>query len=172
MNAPFTIEAIWTESTADHDTVLFVPQENEATGPFPFIHHGCNPDDGCAATYPFACVSRDAQGPGNEITTVHELLPGTYEYWIELYTTTPASELTIVLKDSGGRVMRRWQNPANPVNKQVGWHVFDVDGRHGRVTAIDELIDEALERGAHDPNTNVCPSLMRSRQDRDRADAR
>jgi hypothetical protein len=39
----------------------------------------------------------------------------------------------------------------------MSWHVFDVDGRDGHVTAIDALIDEALPGGAHDLNTHVCP---------------
>ena len=62
-----------------------------------------------------------------------------------------------MLKDSGGRVVRRWTNPANLPPTQVGWHVFDIDGDDGRVTSIDERIDQALEDGAHDPNTNACP---------------
>ena len=51
------------------------------------------------------------------------------------------------------RVVRQWANPA----RQMSWHVFDVDGRDGHVTAIDALINEALPGGAHDLNTHVCP---------------
>ena len=159
LNAPFTIEANWTK-TADHDTYLFVPAENETTGPSPFIHHACTPDTSkCEEEYPFACVNKDEQQSGSEITTIHQLLPGTYEYWVELATTTPAGELTIVLKDNDGRVVRQWTNPANDsATIDVGWHVFDVNGNNGRVTSIDELNEPGyLPDAAHDPNTNVCP---------------
>jgi hypothetical protein len=159
LDAPFTIEAKWTQ-TADHDTYLFVPAENETTGPSPYIYFPCRADNSdCEEAYPFACVSGDVTVSGAEITTIHQVLPGTYEYWIELAPTTLAGELTIVLKDDGGRVVRKWTNPANPSQMvQFGWHVFDVDGATGRVTSIDNLADAALPNGAHDPATDVCPN--------------
>ena len=153
LNAPFTIEANWPEQ-AGHAIVLFVPPENATTGPAPYIHDGCKPDEyDCEGTYPFACVDGDDDVAGPKVTMIHRRLPGTYEYWIELGATSLAGEATVALKDGTGRVVRQWANPA----RQMSWHVFDVDGRDGRVTAIDGLIDEALPRGAHDPNTHVCP---------------
>ena len=64
--------------------------------------------------------------------------------------------MEIVLKDKGGRVMRTWSNPANP-GSENGWHVFDIDGKTGAITSIDELIDGGVPEGAHDPSTEVCP---------------
>jgi hypothetical protein len=155
LNAPFTIEANWVVD-ADHDAVLFVPPENEETGPFPFIFFDCTAADStCETGYPFACMSGDETTSGSEIATIFQLLPGTYEYWNELDVAL-AGELTIVLKDNGGRVMREWTNPANPDNDN-GWHVFDIDGATGRITTIDELIDGGVPQGAHDPSTEVCP---------------
>jgi hypothetical protein len=155
LNAPFTIEANWVVD-ADHDAVLFVPPENDATGPFPFIFFDCTAADStCETGYPFACMSGDETTSGSEIATIFQLLPGTYEYWNELDVAL-AGELTIVLKDNGGRVMREWTNPANPENDN-GWHVFDIDGATGRITSIDELIDGGVPQGAHDPSTDVCP---------------
>jgi len=61
-----------------------------------------------------------------------------------------------VLKDNGGRVVRQWLNPANP-GSENGWHVFDIDGTTGLITSIDELIDDGVPQGAHDPATDVCP---------------
>ena len=157
LRAPFTIEANWTESASAHDTFLFVPPRDGAIGPAPYISYACNQtNSACEEAYPFACVSQDAEGPGNEVTTVYRLLRGRYEYWIEIYESTPAAELTVVLNGSGGQVLREWTNPANVMDGDVGWHVFDVDAE-GRVTSIDELIDVNLPRGAHNPSTNVCP---------------
>jgi hypothetical protein len=153
LNAPFTIEANWPEQ-AGHAIVLFVPPENATTGPAPYIHDGCKPDEyDCEGTYPFACVDGDDDVAGPKVTMIHRRLPGTYEYWIELGATSLAGEATVALKDGTGRVVRQWANPA----RQMSWHVFDVDGRDGHVTAIDALIDEALPGGAHDLNTHVCP---------------
>jgi hypothetical protein len=155
LNAPFTIEANWIVD-ADHDAVLFVPPENETTGPFPFIFFDCTAADStCESGYPFACMSGDETNSGSEIATVFQLLPGTYEYFNELDVAL-AGELTIVLKDNGGRIMREWTNPANADNDR-GWHVFDIDGATGRITSIDELIDGGVPQGAHDPSTEVCP---------------
>ncbi|MGH2618113.1 MAG: twin-arginine translocation signal domain-containing protein [Thermomicrobiales bacterium] len=156
LNAPFTIAAVWTQSR-DHDTYFFVPPQDEATGPSSYIRFSCNPDNSfCEETYPFACVSQDAPGPGDEITTIHQFLPGTYEYWINLYKTTPAGEVTVALKDSNDRVVRQWTSPANPADTKLGWHVFDIDGRDGRVTAIDALHDDDPP-SINYPSTNVCP---------------
>jgi hypothetical protein len=157
LTAPFTIEANWTVE-ADHDAVLFVPTENDATGPFPFIFFDCvsSPNLSCDVDYPFACFSGDVQTSGSEIATIFQVLPGTYEYWNEIDGDTEAGELTIVLRDNGGRIMRQWTNPANP-GSENGWHVFDIDGNTGLITSIDELIDGGVPEGAHDPSTNVCP---------------
>jgi hypothetical protein len=153
LNAPFTIEANWPEQ-AGNAIVLFMPPENATTGPAPYIHDGCKPDEfDCEGTYPFACVDGDDDTAGPKVTMIHRRLPGTYEYWIELGDSAAAGEATVALKDSDGRVVRRWANTAT----QGSWHVFDVDGRDGRVTATDESIPAALPGGAHDPNTHVCP---------------
>jgi hypothetical protein len=161
LSAPFTIEAKWTESqTADHDTFLFVPPENATTGPTPYVTVGCNPTESNCETdvYPFVCVSQDARGPGDEVTTVRRLLDGTYEYWIGLDHLTLAGELTIVLRDSNGHVVRGWTNPANPSTQSgVSWHVFDIDGDDGRVTSIDEPIDGGPPQQVNEPSTEVCP---------------
>lgn len=159
LRAPFTIEAKWTQ-TADHESYLFVPAQDATSGPFPFIDSVCNPDRmPCAGAFPFACVDHDEQQAGAETTTIHTLLKGTYEYWIELFSTTPADELTIVLKDGAGRVVRQWANPANPADKRVGWHVFNIDGNGGHVTSIDTLTDTRPPNAAHDPNTYLCPEV-------------
>ena len=93
---------------------------------------------------------------GPKITMVHRRLPGTYEYWIELGDDAAAGEATVALKDGAGRVVRRWASSAT----QGSWHVFDVDGRDGRVTAFDASIDATLAGGAHDQSTHVCPDSL------------
>jgi hypothetical protein len=153
-----TIRAGWS-SGADHDTYIFVPNRTGSSDPFPFIGAACDREktaDG--ARYPFLFVRRDAPGPGDEVTTVRTLIAGDYEYWIELESASSAGDLTVVLADRDGRTVRSWSSPANPAAEQRGWHVFDLDGRRGSVTAIDEVIATDLPAGAHFPNTNVCPA--------------
>ena len=151
LRAPFTIAAIW-QGDNDHDTWLFVPPKDAGTGPGPQIDYDCNQSNSaCQTQYPFACVSNDAKGPGDEITTIYERLPGTYEYWLVL-RAAPAGELTVVLRDRDGRVARQWSSPAVAAGQNDSWHVFDVDGETGRVTSVD-----APPAAFPVPVTNVCP---------------
>lgn len=151
LQAPFTITASWSSQT-NHDTWLFVPPQNAATGPSPQIDYDCNPlKSRCAQAYPFACVDRDAAGPGNEVTTLHDLLPGTYEYAIAL-GVAPAGDVAVTLTDRGGRVVRTWASPAVSSALEGFWHVFDVDGTTGSVTSVD-----APPTRFPLPVTNVCP---------------
>lgn len=162
LSAPFTIEATWAKE-ADHDTYFFVLPQNVTTGPAPYIYSVCNPETSrCAEAYPFACVDDDAI-IGAEVTTIHRVLPGRYEYWIELNLRfdNPDGEVTVTLRAKDGRVVRRWRRRHDPtVTGSQGWHVFDIDGQTGRVTPIDEAPTEPpidLPNDAYDPCTNVCP---------------
>ncbi len=157
--APFTVQAVWTNDESDHDTYVFVPNEAGSTVPSPYINYSCNADDDdCEEEYPFVCVSRDAEGPGDEITTFYQLINGTYEYWIELDDDSPAGDLVIDLRNSAGTVVMSWRSPATPSGEQSGWHVFDVDGSTCIVTSVDQLLrNEDLPDAAHDPSTDVCP---------------
>jgi len=60
--------------------------------------------------------------------------------------------------DHAGRVEREWASPANGTQNPLGWHVFDIDGRHGRVIAIDRLGNAELPFVAHALATNICPA--------------
>jgi hypothetical protein len=160
LKAPFTIEAIW-ESGASHGTYLYVPPEDEATGPFPYTHYDCNQgNSACEVRYPLACVSEDDQGPGNAVATIYKLLPGGYEYWIDLDTPAAAGELVIVLRDGAGRVVREWPNPTNATNQGVAWHVFDFDA-DGHVRSVDVALT-----GFYVESTDVCPYMTLGRRDR------
>ena len=162
LNARFTITAKWTED-ADHDAYLFVPRENATTGPSPYIDRFCTPGAQplCDKLYPFVCHTGDASPSGPEVITVHQLVQGRYEYWIQLWRIAPHAALTIVLKDSDCRAVRKWTAPASQVLQERVWHVFDFNGDTGRVTSIDELLP--FEPGifmpdtAYSPNTDVCP---------------
>jgi hypothetical protein len=156
-DAAFTIEAIWTE-TANHDAFLWVPSENEATGPGPYVHHPCTQTTSrCDEAFPFACGSGDVSTTGAEVTTIFRLLPGSYEFWIEIDDLAQEGAVAVVLRNGYGRIVRRWSSPANATQSRQSWHVFDIDGRLGLVTAIDELIDKRIFT-VKDPSTNVCPS--------------
>ena len=151
LRAPLTISATW-QVANNHDTWLFVPPQEGTTGPRPQIDYDCNQTNSpCAAQYPFACVSRDANGPGDEVTTIFEIMPGSYEYWIAA-TPAPAGELTIALTNGDGRLVRTWSNPAVTSALSGFWHVFDLDGATGRVTSVD-----APPAPFPPTVTNVCP---------------
>ena len=157
LQAPFTIEARWSNPSTDHDTYLFVPNAPGASLPFPLIDYLCrSADTGDGGLYPFAFVSRDAQGPGDEVTTVASLMKGKYEYWIELDASSPTGDLTVALRNKNGRVVRSWSSPAHASAEQGGWHVFDIQGEHRSITSIDQLIDLPLPIAAHDDATDVC----------------
>ena len=153
---PFTIEARWSNPATDHDTFLFVPNDLGAGLPFPFIDFLCHSDSGTGMHYPFAFVSQDARGPGDEVTTITLLLDGTYEYWMELAGASPAEDLTVTLRNANGRALRSWTSPENATADQRGWHVFNIQGSTGSIISFDDLINDDLPTGAHDPNTDVC----------------
>jgi hypothetical protein len=159
LHAPFRIEATWTNDGAQ-EAYLFVPAQNAGTDPGTYLNFACNTTTSpiCGATYPFACIDEDQVGPGDGVTTVHKRLAGAYEYWIQLNPETDAGELTIVLRNKNGQVVQAWSSPTNPSDDVRGWHVFDIDGKRGSVTAIDDLAEQTLPRAAHDPFTFVCGS--------------
>jgi hypothetical protein len=164
LQTPFTIEARWSNTETDHDTFLFVPDEEGTNKASPFIRFNCNPGNSDCENdvYPFACVGFDATGPGDEITTVHRLLDGTYEYWIELDHPSPPADLEVILRNGNGSVVRSWSSPENANSQHdVGWHVFDltIAGARHSITSVDELTDNTLPVGAHNPNTDVCPKV-------------
>ncbi len=159
LRPPLGIKAGWSNVNGDHDSFLFVPRHGNSTDDSPYIHYTCNlGSSDCETEYPFACVSQDAQGPGDEITTIYQFLPGTYEYWIELDSATPAGEVTVYVRNADSSLVRSWTSPANLTLGQRGWHVFSINGKTRSLTSIDQLIADNLPEGAHDPNTYVCPS--------------
>lgn len=160
LSAPLTIEAIWTKTGTDHESYLFVPNAAGESQPSPYISDNCNPDNSDCETnvYPFACVSQDADGPPGEVTSIRALLPGTYEYWMEVYTDSPPGDLQVKLRDKRGRVVRSWTGPTTGSIDEVTWHVFDLDGSTGRVSSVDRFGNLSfLPNAAHDPATSVCP---------------
>ena len=133
-----------------------MPEENASTGPGPYFNFTCNEANSqCESKYPFACITESNSAPGEGITTIYTLLPGTYEYWIQLHDQTDAMELKIVLRNKNGDVVREWRNQENQ-NVDRGWHVFNIDGKTGSITSIDELADQTLPKAAVDPFTFVC----------------
>jgi hypothetical protein len=154
---PFTIEARWSNAASDHDTYLFVPNDIGRDLPSPYIDANCQSDTGEALRYPFAFVSQEAEGPGDEVTTIAFLLDGTYEYWIKLEESTAAGDLTVILRNASGRVLRIWSSPENAVPDDRGWHVFNIQGQTKSITSIDDVINGKPPGSVHDPYTDVCP---------------
>ncbi len=160
LGAPLSIEAIWTQTGTDHESYLFVPNAAGDASPAPYIKDNCNPTNSDCEddVYPFACVSQDADGPPGEVTTIRRLLPGTYEYWMEVYTDSPPGDLQVTLRDKNGRAVRAWTGPTTGSIDEVTWHVFDLDGSTGRVRSVDQLGNLSfLPNAAHDPASAICP---------------
>jgi len=160
LKAPFTIEARW-NSGNDHDTILFVPNEEGSNDPSPYIWSACTPGvtDCEEEVYPYICVNKDALGPGDEITTVRRLLAGRYEHWIELWPEAPRDDLEVILRNASGRIVRSWSSPENSDDqKQLGWHVFDFDGASRRITSVNKFVNAEFPWN-HNPSTGACPGV-------------
>ena len=156
LRAPFTVTAHWTNPDTDHDTLLFVPPEHADDPPESrVIPYGCpEATTRCEEAYPFACISEDARGPGDEITTFYKLLPGAYQYWVELGGESPRGDLTVVLRNRDGKLVRSWPSPANPSSvNEIGWHVFDINGATGSVKSVNTLPANGIP-----DYTIVCPT--------------
>ena len=108
--------------------------------------------------YPFAFMSGDAQGPGDEVATVERLLAGRYEFWTRVHGPADPGDLTVRLRDANGKVIGTWESPSNPssTNELVGWHVFDINGATRSVTVFDDAGADPFD-DAHPENTNACP---------------
>jgi hypothetical protein len=151
LEAPFTIEAAWTNPQSDHDAFLFVPNAPGNVDPRPFIDMDCTPDivaNGDA--YPFAFGSRDAYvGPGSETITVKTLIDGVYEYHLQLDSQTPANDATVRLIKNG-KVLHSWSNPASP--QEDHWRVFSLTAQKGR--AVLQPIGDVIPQPQ--PITRLC----------------
>ena len=64
----------------------------------------------------------------------------------------------MTLRAKNGRVVRSWVSPANPsTTDQIGWHVFDFDGKTGSVRSINQVINNSVPQ-VHELHTDVCPT--------------
>jgi hypothetical protein len=151
LEAPLVIEANWTNSNTDHDTFLFVPNKQGNADPAPHIDMTCSSTKTAnGSVYPFAFVSGDALGPGNEITTIKKLVDGRYEYHLQLDAQSPANDVTVRLMKKG-KALQIWRNPASP--QEDHWRVFSLTVQNGRarLETIDDIVDQPF------PLTDVCP---------------
>jgi len=162
LKAPFTIEARWS-SDSNHDIYLFVPKQSGSGDPGPYINYSCDPAIGfyetCDTEYPFACGDGDQGAGGDEIMTVHKLLPGHYEFWVSLYSPADraAGDLSVKVRNRDGRILRTWKSPAFPGGSSYSWHVCDIAGNTRSLKSVDVRKSELLPDVARYPNTDVCP---------------
>lgn len=153
LEAPFSIEAIWTNPATDHDTFLFVPNLPGNSFPSPHIDMTCTSAATAGGTlYPFAFASGDTlAGPGSEITSVKKLVDGRYEYHLQLHGPSPAADVTVrVVKK--GKVVQSWSNPASALEDH--WRVFSLTVADGR--AVLEMLGDIVKQPF--PLKDVCPT--------------
>jgi hypothetical protein len=140
LRTPFTIEARWGDGNSSHDTYFLVPNAEGNTDPFPYVSYWCRPGQTeCESdVYPYVCI--DDSGPVDQLVTVRRLLSGVYEYWLEV-DPAGVDEVTVLLRNADGRVLRSWVMPPNPFStpEENGWHVFDLDGSTGHITTVDQF---------------------------------
>jgi hypothetical protein len=164
LKPPFTIEASWESDKQDHDAIFFVPNEpGRPPVSFPYIDYGCLAGDTNQGTlYPFAYSSGDVNaGPGAETTTVQRWLAGTYEFWVRVHGPAADGDVTVQLRNAGGKVLRTWTSPPNPPggNTLLSWHVFDLDGVAQSVIGVDQALDDdGSFDGIHPNATFICPA--------------
>jgi hypothetical protein len=156
LRTPFTIEARWGgDASFDHDSYFLVPNAEGNTDPFPFVGYWCRTGQTACDSdvYPYVCVDDDI---GEEVVTVRRLLPGVYEYWLEV-EPGGSEDVTVLLRNADGRVLRSWAMPPNPFStpEENGWHVFDLDGSTGHITTVDQFFAKRPP-GLFTDLTDVC----------------
>jgi len=107
---------------------------------------------GSATSYPWATLDvDDVDGMGPETITIHQLVPGTYHYYVHLYQDPRTADqfdeslVRVPLRDSGARVevirgstiIASYSIPTTGVGRI--WYVFYMDGSSGGIVDINSI---------------------------------
>ena len=124
----------WGATPRDMDAHLLTP---EISGSLHHIYYG-NKGDSVAA--PFATLDVDStNGYGPETITVSALQPGTYHYWIQVYSTDAPLVGSGAAVEIYGRQgsLGRYTAPASGTYRY--WHICDIDGASGAIQMVNQL---------------------------------
>jgi PKD repeat protein len=126
----------WGASPLDLDSHLLTPEIEGNT------HHVAYYNRGSDTYAPYAALDFDyTNGYGPETTTIYDFYAGTYKFFIDNYSETPAittSQAVVQIYGQTG-LLTTLQVPTN--GEGLIWYVCDIDGNSGQVT-IRNVIQE------------------------------
>jgi hypothetical protein len=119
----------WGDKPSDLDSHLNTP----AIGGEP--HHVYYNSPGSSTSIPYAALDYDVtQGFGPETTTIYQLEPGTYQYYIQNFSQTPPiteSQAILQIYNQQGLLKTVYPPETGAGNF---WYVCDIDGSTGQIT--------------------------------------
>ncbi len=144
----YRIVLTWQQRPYDLDTYLLTPPINDTTWILTYYRRGYSTQS------PFATLDRDAkQGFGPETITIRRFFPGIYKYSVNSVdakgnpTILPlggCGATVEVYSDSG--LVRRFVVPDVGGRLLDWWHVFTIDGATGRITPVNVLDSNDIEK--------------------------
>lgn len=144
----YRIVLTWQQTPYDLDTHLLTPPINDTTWKLTYYRRGYS------TQAPFAILDRDAkQGFGPETITIRRFFPGTYKYSV-LNSGADSDPNTRPLGGCGATVevysdsglVRRFVVPDVGGRLLDWWHVFTIDGATGRITPVNVLDTNDIEK--------------------------
>ncbi len=118
----------WSDKPYDLDSHLNTPVIGGEA------HHVYYNNPGSSSSIPYAALDHDVtQGFGPETTTIYQLEPGTYQYYIQNFSQTPAiteSQAILQIYNQHGLVKTVYAPETGAGNY---WYVCDVDGSTGQI---------------------------------------
>lgn len=118
----------WTDKPSDLDSHLNTPVIGGQT------HHIYYNNPGSATMVPYAALDYDVtQGFGPETTTIYQLQPGTYQFYIQNFSQSPTiteSQAVLQIYNQNG-LFKTIYSPETGVGNY--WYVCDIDGGSGEV---------------------------------------
>jgi hypothetical protein len=144
----YRIVLTWQRTPVDLDTYLLTPPINDTTWKIAYYRRGYSTQS------PFATLDIDRkQGFGPETLTIRRFFSGTYKYSVENSgaksdpNTRPlggCGATVEVYSDSG--LVRRFVVPDVGGRLLDWWHVFTIDGATGRITPVNVLDSNDIEK--------------------------
>lgn len=142
----------WSEKPSDLDSHLNTPMIGGET------HHVYYNNPGSSTNIPYAALDYDVtQGFGPETTTIYQLEPGIYQYYIQNFSQTPSiTEAQAILQIYNQQGLIKTVYPPETGAGNF-WYVCDVDGSTGQIILRNSIQAEAP--GNRPPERNRSPKV-------------